>query len=172
MKKQQIILIVVVVIIFAGLIYLGVRQTPKQENSVNNQPIENNTLPTVNNNESGAAVTSTIPSAANPGQSAPLKPAEVPEEAIKISITEQGITPTTFTVKAGEEVTMSISSGDQWTHIFKFRNEALKAVAVGIGPKETRAISFVALKEKGEYEYYCDVPGHTERGEKGIMIIK
>ena len=167
MKKQQIILMAVVVIIFAGLIYLGLKQTPQSQLAVNNQSLEN-----VSPSESGQPSAPIVQDAARPAQSGPLKPSEVPESAIKISISEKGITPASFAVKAGEEVMLSVSSGDQWTHIFKFKSEALKAVAVGIGPQETRAISFMAPKEKGEYEYYCDVPGHIERGEKGIMIIK
>ena len=163
MKKQQIVLIVVVIIIFAGLIYLGAKQVPKSQPSVNNQPIEN--VPP----ESSVSI---VQDATNPAQSGPLEPSEVPESAIKISITEKGITPVNFEAKAGEEIMLSISSADQWTHIFKFKLAALKDVAVGVGPQETRAISFIAPKEKGEYEYYCDVPGHIERGEKGAMIVK
>lgn len=167
MKKQQIILIVVVVIIFAGFIYLGVKQTPKSQPSVNNQPIEN-VLP----GESGELPAPIAQNAANPAQSAPLEQLELPKSAIRISITEQGIFPVSFEVKAGEEVMLGVSSADQWTHIFKFKVKSLEQVAVGVGPKETRAISFIAPKEKGEYEYYCDVPGHIERGEAGKMIVK
>ncbi len=167
MKKQQIILIAVVVIIFAGLIFLGVKQIPKSKPSVNNQPAEN-----VSPGESGQPLAPIVQDATNPAQSGPLEPSEVPKSAIKISITEKGIAPASFEVKAGDEVMISVSSADQWTHIFRFKLAALKDVAVGVGPKETRAISFIAPKEKGENEYYCDVPGHIERGEKGIMIVK
>ena len=167
MKKQQIILIIVVVIIFAGFIYLGVKQTPKSQPIVNNQPFEN-VLP----GENGEPFVPIAQDAAKPSQSGPLEQLELPKSAIRISITEQGIAPTSFEVKSGEEVMLGISSADQWTHIFKFKSEKLIDVAVGVGPKETRAISFITPKEKGEYEFYCDVPGHTERGEKGAMIVK
>jgi uncharacterized cupredoxin-like copper-binding protein len=36
---------------------------------------------------------------------------------------------------------------------------------------ETRAITFQA-PEPGEYEFYCDVPGHEARGEVGTMIVE
>jgi uncharacterized cupredoxin-like copper-binding protein len=66
---------------------------------------------------------------------------------------------------------MSVSSSDDSTHIFKFKDDALKAVAVGIAPGETRAITF-QTPGPGEYEFYCDVPGHEGRGEAGIMIVE
>lgn len=154
-------------IIFAGLIYLGFRQVPPSQPVVNNQPAED-VLP----NEGGQPLAPIAQDATRPAQSAPLEQLELPKSAIRISITEQGITPASFEVKSGEEVMLGVSSADQWTHIFKFKLAALKDVAVGVGPQETRVISFFAPKEKGEYEYYCDVPGHIERGEKGAMIVK
>jgi len=179
MKKQQVILIIIVLIIFAGLIYLGLKQIPKQETgSNNNQPAQ----PAGEEALSGAGGPSTLSpavseksawqNAASPSQSFPLEQSEVPKDAIQISITEKGIMPASFEVKAGEEATLSVTSGDQWTHIFRFKAKSLEQVAVGVGSKETRAITFYAPKEKGEYEYYCDVPGHIERGEKGVMIVK
>ena len=173
MKKQQIVLIVVVVIIFAGLIYLGVKQSnqpaqtgqaPEQNSAIDNNP--------VNPEGAGEEQSPAWTDPENPSQSSPLEQADVPKEAIKISITEQGIVPANFEVKAGEEVILSVSSGDQWTHIFKFKDESLQEVAVGVGPEETRAITFLAPQKKGEYEYYCDVPGHEARGEKGTMIVQ
>ena len=179
MKKQQIILIVIVVLIFAGLIYLGLKQIPMQETgSNNNQPAQ----PAGEEALSGAGGPSTLSpavsekpawqNAANPSQSFPLEQSEVPKDAIKISITEGGIAPASFEAKAGAQIILAVSSGDQWTHVFKFKAKSLEQVAVGVGSKETRAITFYAPKEKGEYEYYCDVPGHITRGEKGVMIVK
>ena len=173
MKKQQIVLIVVVVIIFAGLIYLGVKQSNQPGQT--GEPQEQNSL-TDNNPANPADIgEEQAPdwlNEENPSQSSPLEQSEVPKEAIKIIITEQGITPVSFEVKKGEKVMLSVASGDQWTHIFKFKDESLQEVAVGVGPEETRAITFLAPQEKGEYEYYCDVPGHEARGEKGTLIVK
>jgi plastocyanin len=163
MKKQQIILIAVAVIIFVGLIYLGVKQTPKSQPSVNSQPIES-ISPSVSNNEGGET-----PVAPNPGSS---EQSEAPKSAIEVAITDQGITPASFAVKAGQEIALSVSSADQDSHFFKFESEKLATVLVRIGPGDTRVLNFSAPAEKGEYEYYCDMPGHIERGEKGTMIVK
>ncbi len=169
MLKKIIILVVIVVIILAIVVVLAInlseQQKPKGLSA--NIPSSANTSTSPENIGENA-----WKNPENPLQSSPLEQADVPKEAIKVAITEQGIVPASLEVKSGEEVLLSVSSGDQWTHIFKFKSEALKEVAVGVGPQETRAITFFAPKEKGEYEYYCDVPGHIERGEKGKMIVK
>lgn len=108
-----------------------------------------------------------------PMSSPPLEEEEIPKKAVKLVVTAQGFSPDRFEVKKGEEVTLSVTSGDQWTHVFKFKDPSLAAtVAVGVAPGETRAITFFAPSEKGEYEFFCDVPGHEGRGEKGVMIVK
>lgn len=169
MLKKIIILAVIVVIILAIVVVLAINLPAQQKSkgSSTNLPGLANTSTSSENLAENA-----WENAENPSQSSPLEQSEVPKEAVKISITEKGIAPVSFEAKAGDEVMLSVSSADQWTHIFKFKSDKLKDVAVGVGPKETRAITFLAPKEKGEYEYYCDVPGHIERGEKGKMIVK
>ncbi|MFH0712849.1 MAG: cupredoxin domain-containing protein [Candidatus Jorgensenbacteria bacterium] len=106
-----------------------------------------------------------------PQQSNPISEESVPEEAVKIRISAGGIDPASFTVGAGSVVIFSISSVDEQTHVFKFKDPDLQAVAVGVGPGETRAITFNA-PEAGDYEFFCDVPGHGGRGEVGVMTVK
>ena len=173
MAKKQIVLIAVVVIIFAGIVTLGVINMPQTATpNPANQPAENNQQgPPDTTGQNPSEVPDWQKSEA-PVQSVPLTNNEVPETGIKIVITEKGIAPASFEVQKGEEIMLVVASGDQWTHIFKFKDPQLVAVAVGVGPQETRAITFTAPAEKGEYAYYCDVPGHEARGEVGKMIVK
>jgi plastocyanin len=106
-----------------------------------------------------------------PQQSNPVTEEVLPEDTIKIRISEEGITPDVFTVDSGSVVTLSVTSADTQTHLFKFKNSALEAVAVGVGPGETRAITFNA-PAGGEYGFFCDVPGHGGRGETGTMTVR
>ncbi|OGG39237.1 hypothetical protein A3I34_00045 [Candidatus Jorgensenbacteria bacterium RIFCSPLOWO2_02_FULL_45_12] len=106
-----------------------------------------------------------------PQQSNPISESQIPEKAVKLSVSASGFVPAEFTVKAGELLTISITSSDQWTHVFAFHDPSMSAVAVGVGPGETRAITFNAPKA-GEYQFYCNVPGHEARGEVGKMIVK
>jgi len=97
----------------------------------------------------------------------------VTSDAIDIKISATGIIPKEFTVKAGAATHILVSSGDQYTHLFKFQDPSLSAVAVGIGPGDpTRLMTFNAPSKKGTYQYFCDVPGHIGRGEFGNMIVE
>ena len=81
-----------------------------------------------------------------------------------------GFSPNSFTVSAGAPVTISITSGDQYSHVFAFEDASLSAVAVGVGPGETRAITFNAPKTAGAYKFYSNIPGQS--GEAGVMTVK
>ncbi len=111
-------------------------------------------------------------SMAAPQQSAPITQSEAPASSVKLSVGNSVFSPTDFSVKTGSATTLVLTSVDSMTHVFKFRDASLQAVAVGIGPGETRLITFNAPTKSGEYEFFCDVPGHTARGETGKMIVK
>ncbi|MCF7906973.1 cupredoxin domain-containing protein [Patescibacteria group bacterium] len=105
-----------------------------------------------------------------PRQSRALTEEEVPETAVKLSISASGFTPSEFTVNASDVVTLSLTSTDR-THVFKFDDASLQAVAIGVAGNETRAITFKA-PAAGDYTFYCDVPGHRGRGETGVMHVE
>ena len=111
---------------------------------------------------------------AAPQQSSPIDAGSVTSKAIKLTMggDTASIAPNNFKVKAGAVVTVSITSADTFSHVFKFTDPSLQAVAVGVGPDETRLISFNAPTKKGEYEFFCDVPGHVARGEVGVMVVE
>ena len=105
-----------------------------------------------------------------PKQSRALDEKEIPSGAVQLTVTAAGFVPNEFTVKAGQAVTLSLTSGDK-THVFKFDDAGLQAVAIGVAGNETRAITFNA-PTAGDYSFYCDVPGHRGRGETGVMHVK
>ena len=90
---------------------------------------------------------------------------------VKLNVSASGFEPKEFDVNAGQMVTLSVSSGDM-THVFKFDAPELQNVALGLASNETRAIAFKAPAGKGDYSFYCDVPGHRARGETGVMHVK
>jgi plastocyanin/predicted small lipoprotein YifL len=106
-----------------------------------------------------------------PQQTGPVAEEDLPETAVKVGVSAEGFSPAEVSVPANSPVTMSVTSTDDYTHIFKFKDDSMKAVAVGIAPGETRAITF-QTPGPGEYEFYCDVPGHEGRGEVGTMIVQ
>jgi plastocyanin len=107
-----------------------------------------------------------------PQQSAPLSESEIPSQAVKLEMSAAGFSPSQFTVDAGDPVVLSITSADDQTHVFYFDDPELQAVAVGVGPGETRVISFNVPSARGEYGFHCDVPGHAARGEVGVMVVE
>ena len=107
-----------------------------------------------------------------PQQSNPIaSPKDLPPQTVKISVSAAGFSPSSFTVKSGAAVPLAVTATDSQTHVFLFDDKSLSAVAIGVGPGETRAISFNAPKA-GEYAFHCDVPGHSARGEVGKMIVQ
>ena len=103
-----------------------------------------------------------------PEQSNPVAHESLPDGVIDIVTQGGGLSITEFTVVEGEEMTLAFTSADGNTHVLAFRESALQAVAIGVGPGETRTMTFKA-PEAGIYNYYCNVPGHA--GERGIMRV-
>ena len=99
-------------------------------------------------------------------------PDVLPPEAIKLTVSNQGFNPAQFEVKAGQVVTLGLSTTDG-VHTIVFDDPSLQAIRLNVNPEVGRAITFNAPTEAGEYSFYCDVPGHREdNGETGVMVVK
>ena len=170
MAKQKIILFLIIALVIVLIVILAILVFPKTGKAPEGEIGEG-----VSEEESTGFLLIEPVDWENPDKpmsSAPLKEAEIPEQAIKIGISAEGFEPSSFEVKKGKTIVLAVTSQDEWTHIFKFKDENLATVAVGVGPGETRAITFYAPSEIGEYEFFCDIPGHKGRGEEGKMIVK
>lgn len=114
-----------------------------------------------------------VPASPTAPKQTPVIPKEsLPASVTKLDVSAAGFSPNSFTVKAGAPVTLAVTSADRSTHVFFFDDASLSAVAIGIDPGTTRAITFNAPSKAGEYTFRCDVPGHAQRGETGKMIVK
>lgn len=180
-KKSLYIWIVVGVIVAIAIgVYLALDQQSAQEQTgeVQGTPVATGTSiindeGRVVNNE-GIEVRNDVEPASPeaPQQSDPIEDAAaVPATAIKLTVSAEGFSPSSFEVDAGDPVSLSVTSTDDFTHVFAFKDKSLSAVAVGLAPGETRVISFNAPDTEGEYTFYCNVPGHEGRGEVGTMIV-
>ncbi len=105
-----------------------------------------------------------------PERSGPLSKDMVPEGAIMIRATRNAFSPSRFEVKKSEPITLALASGDEFTHILAFQDPSLRAIALGVSGGEVRAIRFNAPDEKGEYEFYKDMPGF--QNVRGTMVVK
>ena len=108
-------------------------------------------------------------SSESPRESHALSENEIPKEAIKLVVTKaDGFKPNDFTVKAGSAVTITLTSGDGHTHVLKFKDPSLRGIELTVIKGQTRATSFNA-PQKGDYQFFCNVPGHTATG---VMHVK
>jgi plastocyanin len=105
-----------------------------------------------------------------PQQTAALQKYQIPNSALKLSLSAGGFTPRDITAKVGEPITLAVTSVDG-AHTFLFDSPTLSAVNMGINPGETRAVTFDA-PVAGEYTFRCNIPGHDMRGETGKLIVK
>ena len=76
-------------------------------------------------------------------------------------------TPTELEVPSDTEVTILLPNLGAAPHNFSI--DALD-ISVDIAPGETKEVTFTA--PEGEYEYYCNVPGHREAGMVGTLIAR
>jgi len=111
-------------------------------------------------------------SATAPKQTGFLTKEELPSTMTKLTVTEKGFSPSQFTTKAGAPTSISVTSGDSGVHVFTFSDPSLAAIAILVGPSQTKAIVFNAPATAGEYEFHCASPDHASRGEVGKMIVK
>ena len=113
-----------------------------------------------------------IPASAEAPKSAVINKTDLPKSAINIDVTGSKFTPAAFSVQPGQPVSFAVTSADGQVHVVIFGQAELGAIAMGIGPSQTKAITFNAPMTPGEYEFRCDVPGHRAAGEVGKMIVK
>src|SRR6056297_1856020 len=165
-----IVIIVVLVILGITLINGPKEKTEGPDVSVDDNE-ENIETETETNVEEDVQTDAEPGSPSAPKQSGALSEEDVPKDSIKLEVAKTGFTPKEFDAKAGDEVTLAVTSADQ-THVFKFDDPSLQGIAIGLAGDETRTITFTAPEEKGDYTFYCDVPGHRSRGETGVMHVK
>jgi len=106
-----------------------------------------------------------------PQQSNPVAQSDVPKGALDIVVKDGSFTPSSFAVNSGEQVTIYFTSADGRTHSIGFEDASVQGIAVGIGPGETRSVTFKA-PVPGTYAFECNVPGHAAAGEQGTMVVE
>lgn len=107
-----------------------------------------------------------------PKQTGFLNKEELPDGMVKLSIGNDKISPSEFTTTAGAPTTFSLTGVDEYSHVIAFEDPSLSAIAILVGPGQTKAITFNAPATAGTYKFVCASPGHTDKGEVGQMIVR
>lgn len=105
---------------------------------------------------------------------------------INVTITDFAYSPNSFTVKAGEKVTLHATNQGAVEHEFAIMKLGT-SVAPPFGDKDegniyweldeiqagsTKSDTFTAPSQPGQYEIVCGLPGHIEEGMTGTLIVK
>ena len=107
-----------------------------------------------------------------PKQTGFLVKEDLAPTVLKLSVGNNKFVPSEFTTKVGAPTTFAITGVDNFSHVIAFDDPSLSAIAVLVGPSQTKAITFNAPTTAGSYTFYCASPDHAARGEKGVMIVK
>ena len=89
--------------------------------------------------------------------------------SVTIDMTEMKFTPNTFTVKAGDKVTVKLENKGTVLHDFSIDSLNVKK---DVQPGKTETVSFTAPSQAGDVVFYCNQPGHEAAGMKGTMTVQ
>lgn len=108
-----------------------------------------------------------------------------PSTNINVSMTDFEFSPKSFTVPAGQTITLHAQNNGAVEHTFvimkagtlvvdKFSDADLANVywQTKLQPGESRTETFTAPAEPGEYQVVCDTPGHFQAGMLAKLIVQ
>ena len=90
-------------------------------------------------------------------------------EPVALTATEYKFDPSDVTVDAGGKVTFTVSNDGEETHALEVEGNGVEEETESIAPGESGTLT-VDL-EPGEYEFYCPIDGHRERGKEGKVVV-
>lgn len=104
--------------------------------------------------------------------------------SVKVDMVEFMFTPDTYTVPAGQEITIELKNSGAIEHefvIMKFGTEVSQPFSDDDEPNiywehevaagQTDTVTFTAPTEPGTYQVVCGISGHMEAGMVGKLIV-
>ena len=105
---------------------------------------------------------------------------------LNVVVNDFSYTPTTFTVPAGQPVTLVVKNDGSTEHEFAIMKKGTSVTPPfgdkdegniyweldEIAPGSTKTGTFTAPTEPGEYEIVCGLAGHIEKGMVATLIVK
>jgi uncharacterized cupredoxin-like copper-binding protein len=86
-----------------------------------------------------------------------------------IDMTEMKFSPNTFTVKAGEKVTVKLENKGTVVHDFSI--DSLN-VHQDVQAGKSGTVTFTAPSSAGTVDFYCNQPGHKAAGMTGTITVQ
>jgi len=111
--------------------------------------------------------------------------ADQPSTTLTVEMMEFMFDPQTFTIQAGEVISLDLSNSGAVEHNFVILKKGLTAEGnfeheanlenilfeAKLGPGEAGSFTFT-IAEAGEYQVICSIPGHLAAGMAGKLIVK
>jgi len=92
-------------------------------------------------------------------------------EVQKITVvgTEFAFSPSSFTLKKGQTVEITFKNNGQFSHNLSIADLNVKTKTIQPGEEDT--FQFTPDKT-GQFAFLCTVPGHADKGMKGILTVQ
>jgi uncharacterized cupredoxin-like copper-binding protein len=102
--------------------------------------------------------------------------------SIQTTMTEFAYTPNTWSVPAGQKITLTLINKGSVEHTWVLMkapvtppysptNQPNVIFSAKVAPGATSVVNFTAPSSAGEYEVVCDVPGHLEASMSGKLTV-
>jgi plastocyanin len=92
-------------------------------------------------------------------------------EGISLSETEFKIDPAMVNVDQSGTVTLHITNNGSISHAFEIEGQGIEEQKTDtIKPGESADLT-VELSKSGEYEFYCPIDGHRDKGMEGTLTL-
>ncbi|BDG61179.1 cupredoxin domain-containing protein [Caldinitratiruptor microaerophilus] len=102
--------------------------------------------------------------------SVPAAPASPGAERAEVTarIVEWKIEPATVRVQAGRRLVLTVRNDGTVPHNFAIPDLGVRLVDIAPGGSRTVELN---ADEPGTYEFFCDIPGHAQLGQRGTLEI-
>lgn len=107
--------------------------------------------------------------ACGPGGGGGAPPPGADALVVTITGTEFAYSPTTINAKPGQKVNITLKNNGTVEHTLDIKDVGVK---LDTQPGTSQTKSFIAPTTPGTYKFNCDIPGHTEAGMVGTLIVQ
>ena len=90
-------------------------------------------------------------------------------ESVELVATEFAFDPADVSVDAAGETTFTLSNEGEFPYALEIEGNGIEEETAELGPGESASLT-VEL-EPGEYELYCPVGDHRDRGMEGTLVV-
>lgn len=106
-------------------------------------------------------------------EAAPALPEGSQPTTITVSEIDFWLEPHTIVVQAGEPVRVLFANPDRIAHGIRFELQGGEPFGPlePVAPGEFVEFEFVAPSVLGQYDYYCPLEGHAQRGAHGTLLV-